>query len=318
MHVKLISFRRSYVRPMLSIAAAMASCISGCQVLSPRPIPNQAQHIAPELVDGESAQIEIGRAHPVIDTVGWVVGIPGKITLWDRRVDNHNVSEPTVRAMAAYLDDNHLPHVKVRANQYAPLADFRRLKKNTTVAWPYRYTFGLLSVAQETILPGRVFGGDHFNPYTQTIHLYSDVPSIAMHEGAHAKDFSRRKYQGTYAAAYMFVPLWHETLATEDVFAYVQTKGTPRDVDEANRILYPAYGTYVGSALGGLIPAQSTPLYYGSVIAGHINGRMLSKQRGSNPSSFSQHFAQAAEQSDSAGGQSDETVQQVGFAAETH
>ena len=39
-----------------------------------------------------------------------------------------------------------------------------------------------------TIFPGRVFGGDRYNPFTNTINLYSDHPSIALHEAAHAKD----------------------------------------------------------------------------------------------------------------------------------
>ncbi|MFK8114356.1 MAG: hypothetical protein AB8B91_19295 [Rubripirellula sp.] len=252
--------------------------VTGCQVLKPNAIPNHKQHIATELLGTDHGPpIEIGEPNAFVDTVGWVVGIPDKILLWDRRVDRHKISEDTILATANYMEHNNLPHVKVRANQYAPVDDWKRLTMNKTVAWPWRYSLGALSVAGETLLPGRIFGGDHFNPYTQTIHLYSDIPAIALHEAAHAKDFTRRNYQGTYAAAYLFAPIYHETIATEDVFAYLEEQQDTERIAEANRILYPAYGTYVGNAIGGFAPAAGLPIYYASVVAGHINGRMLSK-----------------------------------------
>ena len=198
------------LHPLCSVAVALLSVhLAGCRVLAPIPIPVTSQQIAPELVQSNDPQYEIGQPQPVIDGIGWVVGIPDKI------------SEETILSTADYLEENNLPHVKVRANQYAPLKDWKRLTQNKTVAWPWRYTLGTLSVAGETILPGRIVGGDHFNPFTQTVHLYSDIPAVALHEAAHAKDFTRRTYQGTYAAAYLFVPLWHETLASPDGFAYL-------------------------------------------------------------------------------------------------
>jgi hypothetical protein len=246
-------------------------------MLGPMPIEVQDQHFSAELIDSEQPQIEIGKPRPIIDKIGWAVGIPDKLLLWDRRIDRHKISEPTILATADYLEQNNLPHVKVRANQYAPLKDWRRLTKNKTIAWPTRYTLGALSVAGEAVLPGRIFGGDHFNPYTQTIHLYSDIPAIALHEAAHAKDFTRRQYQDAYAVAYLFLPLWHETIATEDVFDYLWNRGDSERLAEAHRILYPAYGTYVGSALGGLGGSYALPIYFAGVAAGHVNGRILAR-----------------------------------------
>ncbi len=273
-HRVLPGFRRSLVLLAFVFPVAMST---GCHFLNPRPIVVRTQQIAPELIDASESQIEVGSKRPVLDGIGWVIGIPGKILLWDRRIDNHDITEDTVLVMADYLEKNNLPHIKVRANQYAPIEDWHRLRKNTTVAWPYRYTFGTLSIASEAIFAGRVFGGDHYNPYSDTIHLFSDVPAIAAHEGGHAKDFTRRTYKGTYAAAYMFLPLWHETIATEDAFHYFHERAEPDRIVEANRILYPAYGTYVGNGLGSIVPSYALPLYYGSVVAGHINGRALNR-----------------------------------------
>ena len=265
-------------RRILTACLVMLSTSAGCHVLSPKPIAMDRQHVASELLQSNGDPIEIGRPIKWLDAAGWVCGIPSKILLWDRRIDNHNITAQTIATTEDYLHANQLAHVKVRMNQYAPLKDFDRLKKNTTVAWPYRYTLGLLSVGQEMILPGRLFGGDHFNPYTQTIHLYSDAPAIALHELGHAKDFARREFQGTYALAYAIFPMIHEAYASQDALAYLYERNDRDGIIEANRLLYPAYGTYLGSSLGTFSPAHAMPIYYGATLAGHLNGRLLSHQ----------------------------------------
>ena len=114
--------------------------------------------------------------------------------LFDRRVENHRIDQQTENEIAAYLNDNELTSVKVRLNQYRPADDWKRLVANKSVGAGWRYTIGGLSVLGETIFPGRMFGSDHFNPYTNTIHLYSNIPAIAIHEAGHSKDFARRKW----------------------------------------------------------------------------------------------------------------------------
>ncbi|MEM6778121.1 MAG: hypothetical protein AAF670_10735 [Planctomycetota bacterium] len=283
--ISLVGLRRYGDRTSLFwLAVTVLLCgSSGCKVLTPRQIPASKRFVSPELRQQTQNQIEVGAPNALVDTVGWVVGIPSKVLLWDRRADNHNVSPTTLKSVADYLHTNHLGHVKVRANQYAPIDDFKRLTKNKTIAWPYRYTLGLASVATNTILPGRIFGGDNFNPYTQTINLYSDIPVVALHEGGHAKDFTRRELQGTYALAYSFVPLWHETIATQDTLAYLHHTGNRSGLEEANRILYPAYGTYVGSTIGNYFPAAGAPIYAGALVAGHLNGRALNRRLRKSP-----------------------------------
>lgn len=258
----------------------------GCSSLHPKAIESERIYAAPELV-GSGPQVQRGEPRKVIDAVGWVLGAPSKILLWDRRVDNHNVGHETEAAIVNYLDANGLDTVRVRVNQYRPGEDWGRLVDNKAVGAPWRYTLGALSVIGETIIPGRLFGGDHYNPFTNTVHLYSDVPAIALHEGAHAKDFARRKFKGSYAFAYLLpvVPLYHESLASRDATAYVDMFGSTEEQAESRRILYPAYGTYVGSAAGSFVPKYANPLYYGSVIAGHAWGRYEAKQINTNSES---------------------------------
>jgi hypothetical protein len=270
--------RHSLLLPCAITVVSLASCASlGVRRPEPREIAVARKNVAPELVEAtREDQIERGKPRPVIDGLGWFFGIPGKVILWDRRVENHNVSAETEDVMEQYLADNELDHVKVRINQYEPLEDWKRLTKNRTVGWPYRYTIGALSVAGETLFPGRLFGGDHYNPWTATIHLYSDVPSIALHEGGHAKDFTRRNLPGTYGlvGGLPFVNLWPEAIASGDAIAYAEKQGEPKLEKETYRILYPAYGTYLGGNVANLLVAPiAVPIYAGTVVAGHVAGR---------------------------------------------
>lgn len=246
----------------------------GCHPLSPKAIDASKIYDSPQLLD-DQPQIQRGEPHRIIDGFGWIWGIPSKLLLWDRRVDNHNISLETEAAIADYLYDNNLETVRVRLNQYRPGEDWRRLVRNKSVGAGWRYTAGALTLVGETVFPGRLFGGDHYNPFTNTVHVYSDIPAIALHEGGHAKDFARRKWKGTYAIAYALpiVPLYHESVASRDVVAYLEAHGDLEQQAAARRILYPAYGTYVGNAGGYILPGYSLPLYYGSVVAGHAWGR---------------------------------------------
>lgn len=254
----------------LAAISLIVAC-AGCNPLAPRPIMHLGYRVPPELLVDAGPVIERGKPRPIIDCIGWAFGIPGRLLLWDPRIDNHKISQNTESVVAQYVAENDLQHIKVRLNQYAPIEDWRRLRKNKTVGWPYRYTLGVLSLAGEAILPGRIVGGDHFNPFTSTVHLYSDVPAIGLHEAAHAKDFSRRDYPGTYALVYLLpiVPLWHEKLATGDVVDYVLRTEDEHLIRETYRVLYPAYGTYVGGAAGWVLPDYADPLYFGAVLAGH-------------------------------------------------
>lgn len=251
------------------------------RLFAPREIVAERHNVADGLVEAtRGRQVERGSPRPVIDGIGWFCGIPAKIILWDRRAEDHHVSPETEDALRRYLAANGLDHVKVRINQYAPLDDWRRLPKNTTVGWPYRYTIGALSLVGETLLPGRLFGGDHYNPATATIHLYSDLPSVALHEGAHAKDFARRRHPGTYALVYAipFGNLWPEAIATGDAIAYAQHHGDAELEKETYRILYPAYGSYLGGGPADFVAAPiALPIWLGTVVAGHAAGRIKAR-----------------------------------------
>jgi hypothetical protein len=101
------------------------------------------------------------------------------------------------------------------------------------------------------------------------VNIYSDIPAVALHELGHAKDFANRRYRGSYALLRIlpFTDLFQEHEATEEAFRFArEQKDVPQEI-ENYKVLYPAYGTYVGSYVpftGGTILGA---------IVGHIIGR---------------------------------------------
>jgi hypothetical protein len=227
------------------------------------------------LREGEQ-QIEIGRRCWVINVLGNVLSIPSKVILLNYKVDSHWISSNTVNRLRCYLADNELNDVKVRVNEYAPGGEWSRLFRNKHVGWLWRYTAGIYSVLYYTVLPGRLFGGDNYNPYTDTVNIYSDLPAVALHEAGHAKDVAGRKYRGLYAVIRILplVPLYHEWLATGDAIAYLSDSKLPRTQRSAYRILYPAYCTYIGDQVTTYYPGLGYLVKLGAVVPGHIAGQV--------------------------------------------
>lgn len=232
----------------------------------------------------QEGERQFGRGEPVpfVDGLGhYVLSLPTKLLLWNWSVDNHRISPETEQALAQYLEANRLPNVKVRINQYEPRAEWRRLALNKDMPGFWRFTLGVVSCAYYMILPGRLFGGDYYNPYTNTINIYSDHAAIVLHEGAHAKDFAGRGRQakGWYAFLRLLplVPLYQEAVATGDAIGYLKDRREVPKEKAAYKILYPAYCTYIaGEGLQWVRAAWWVPYAVTAVavIPGHIVGRI--------------------------------------------
>lgn len=237
---------------------------------------------------GES-QVERGKPCWLLDAAGhYIFSLPSKLILWNWRVDNHDISTVTEEKLKQYLTENSLNNVKVRLNQQAALDEWRRLIANSEVGAGWRATLGTITLFFYTIIPGRLVGGDHYNPYTNTINLYSDHKAIALHEAAHAKDLARRKHKGTYAALRILpiVPLHQEGIATGDAIGYDKDKRLAEDEKADYKILYPAYGTYVaGEGLRwlGLPILWDYAIQLACAIPGHIIGRIKASNVESTP-----------------------------------
>ncbi len=233
----------------------------------------------PEFLSGR-VDVEVGRRAPIIDGIGWVFGVPRKLLLWDRRADNHNVSHGTVSEVVDYIEASGLSDVKVRVNQYDPGGEWKRLVENKRVGAGWRYTVGTLSTLGYTFLPGRLFGRDHYNPYTNTLSIFSDVPTLALAEAAYAKDVHRRPYPGTYATVQQLplAAMWHETLATGEVLHYVSINGSIDDQDKVRRLLYARYGMELGGVLSDVLPDGSNLYPIAGAAGGHVVAAAESSQ----------------------------------------
>jgi hypothetical protein len=273
----------------------IAGLMSGCaSVPSVQPVrqsrtetmaPQEVQTVTltpPEIESTASApqvQVERGRPYPVLDGAGRVLGMPDALLLWNRRVNNHRISPKTEQMAVEYLSEYHLPDVLVRVNQYAPLAEWSRLTKNRRIGAGWRYTVGAMDLLMYTFLPGRLIGDDWYNPFTNTINLYSDVPAIAVHEAAYAKDIHRRRYPGTYAVVQHLpvVGMWYRTNATQDALRYIKRRGgTPEELQEADHLLLPMYGRAAGGQLATFIPIPfvGNALDVVGAAVGHVVGRL--------------------------------------------
>lgn len=279
--------RRRRALNALVLSAYLAS--TGCVSTPYAPARDVDTDLTLRLPQGE-AQIERGRPYALLDGIGhYLISLPSKILLlrWD--VNDHEITAESEAALREYLEANDLGSVKVRLNQYAPGGEWRRLARNREMPAGWRWTLGLLTVTFYTILPDRFFagllGGDNYNPFTNTINLYSDNPAVALHEAAHAKDFAtkrNRHWKGGYAALGVLplVPLWQEAVASNDAISYLHERNESARRRTAYRTLYPAYGTYVGGAAGdiaGFFPIDpkwvTYAILYSPVVVGHLIGQ---------------------------------------------
>jgi len=271
------SLRNTGAMRLVASVLLLLTLIPGC---ASRPAAYQKAVIhKPFKSEPPDPQIIRGKKNVVIDGLGhYVFSLPAKLILWNWHVDDHKVSNENEAIIRKYMEVNGLTTTQVRLNTYAPQKEFARLKKNKDVHWAYKYTLGTFSVIFYTLLPERLFagliGGDHYNPFTNTINVYSDHPAILIHEAGHSKDFGQRRRRGSYAFARIlpFVDLYQEYLPSEDAVTYFYCRRDKTNELNAYPILEPAYATYISNYLpwgGGGLP----------IIAAHIHGRMKRSER---------------------------------------
>ena len=219
----------------------------------------------------QGVKVVRGRPNRLIDGIGDIVGIPNRIALWDRGVSNHQVSARTEERLVDYLEVHDLDDTLVRVNQYDPIGEWRRLFTNREIGFGWRSTFGTYNMVKYTLIPGRIGGGDWYNPYTNTVNLYSDVPALALTSGAYAKDVSERTHPGAYAAIQDIpvIGIQADTLATQEVLRYSAATFSAEEAQEHREVLAPAYGASVGSQLASFLPYGSLIGRLGGAAVGH-------------------------------------------------
>ena len=237
-----------------------------------------AQPVAKSQETEEEVAIDVqhGTPNELVDGVGWVLGIPTKLLLWDRRADNHDVSSGTVNDAAEVLALSEVDGVMIRVNQWDPAGEWKRLAKNERIGLGWRATVGAAYTIGYTLIPGRLVGGDWYNPFTDTVHVYSDVPALAMEQAAQAKDTHERSHPGLYSAVRLlpFVGLVHEARSKQAVYEHLEEHGTVEEQVEARKVLQPQMGMEVGGHAAMLVPQGDVVFAAGGAVIGHAVGRL--------------------------------------------
>lgn len=225
---------------------------------------------------------EYGEPHKVLDSLAWVTGIWSRILTLNSHVNNHELTDETKAKLTAYLEENDLDDVLIRVNQYDPKGEWQRLRANRRIGPGWRYTAGMLYMTHYTLLPGRVFGGDQYSPFTNTMNLNSDVSAIVMHEAAYAKDIRARALPGTYAVVNELpgISLWRHTLGVNDILGYAQANEDWMVERETYRVVYPQMGIHATAPSGFFVPFwDGFVLTMAGAAAGHVTGQAVLSQR---------------------------------------
>ena len=266
------------MRSVAFFAAMVTVCLlANCYSTSKIYVEGRPHYAADEkpvqFADGDP-QFESGEPYFVIDKLGhYVFSLLAKLLLWNWAYGDHDIQPDTKAYLQEYFKRNGLSGVKVRFNQYAPFDELGRIWRNDRVHWGLKYTFGIISWLYYTLLPERLLagliGGDHYNPYSNTINLYSNSIPIVLHEGGHAKDFEMRPSRNGYVAVRL-VPivgaLYQEAVASDDAVVYLRGRCEKERELRAYRELSPAYATYL------LGPLLQGPVSLLGAIPGHVYG----------------------------------------------
>ena len=294
LNVVRVIFMRAIMRRRFCILfllmATFGACPVGCSVT---PYRYRHHELIPDGCDPVSASdaeavFEYGRPNKTLDRLAWVIGMPSRILPMSSRVNNHEISPETIDKLSSYLRENDLSDVLVRVNQYDPRGEWKRLRENPRISSGWKYTFGAGMVVHYTLFPGRVFGGDHYNAYTNTLYVNSDVPALLILEAAYAKDVHERRLPGPYSAIKELPVLetWRLSYGLNDTLGYAKLNDDWELERETYAIVYPVMGIEV--ALGGhsaissfvALPMLTIPITaIGGAATGHVLGWTTIKRR---------------------------------------
>jgi len=238
--------------------------------------------------------ITVGGNHPKIDSIERTVQYPGKVfRKWFPSKDPDEQLSPEVRRLKTlqtatdYLDDNNLNGVYIDVREYNPREQWNRLRNNQRIAPFWKYTGGSLYHLGYCILPGRAFGFDSYNGFTNTLSINSLSPPNAVFQAGYVKKIYDQRYPGTCIVANWLpvVPLFRDSSVASDVLTYAHTKQEWR----LKKDLYPqVYGQLGGDAVSqftSFIPGMAyMPIYTRPLLrgAGRVTGTLTGKALAEN------------------------------------
>ena len=198
---------------------------------------------------GKNNRIVRGKDGPVSSFLGALGGLDTKIALLSRKAGTPGPSEKTLEYVKNAFKDDGMDNVTVRAGHTRPWEDTKRLFTDPKLK-------DISLIGRMLAIPSTLIGGyfskwdrsDHYNPFTKTMSLYSDIPSVALHEMGHAKDFLQHRYPTLYSYLTKIPPLFLYPEYKASKYAH---QWLPEKLKyQTGRFLFPAFGSYLAYAAG--------------------------------------------------------------------
>jgi hypothetical protein len=230
--------------------------------------------------------ISVGGDHPNIDRLEKVVQYPRKVfRKWFPSKDPFEqlpIEERRQVAIAVasnYLDDNGLKGLFIDVREYNPRQQWQRLVDNNRVSPVWKYTLGATYQVGYSILPGRAFGYDRYDPFTNTLSINSARPCNSLFTAGYVKKIYDQRYPGTYVAANLLpiMPLIRDTSIANDVLTYSHVQQEWQLKHELYPLIYGRLGGDIVSQATSLIPSMAYMPFYMSPLltrAGRVVGRV--------------------------------------------
>ena len=225
----------------------------------------------------EDIQVEIGASNRFVDGFRYLFNIRSNILLINSQINAGNISEEIIEKTKNYLHENGLHDVSISINQYKPQGVWRRIFTNPKTSLLSKLILGIPEGLVATFAIPKLSGipGDHYSAAQNTIHLFTNDLSVALHECGHAKDFNDRENPMLYSATRLSsmvgniypstlpvligsIPtLSQEFIASKNAIEYLQADQHSADraqnIKNAFKLLVPAFAGYVSQAVSSYI-----------------------------------------------------------------
>lgn len=286
-----LSPQQPRVRSLLCITIAIVILTSGCIQKTYRyGIANQ--ELLATLPQTPNL-IAVGGNHPRIDSIERTVQYPAKVfRKWFP--SSKPAEEPAalrlqaVQSATDYLDDNGLNGVYVDVREYNPGGQWNRLQNNRSISPFWKYTGGTLNHVGYCVLPGRAFGRDSYNGFTNTLSINSTSPANSLLQAGYVKKLYDQQYPGTYLTANLLpiLPLFRDSAVASDVLTYTRVKEQWQLEKELLPQVYAQLGGDAVSQATSIIPGIAyIPFYFKPILTGTgravggVTGNAVAKRR---------------------------------------
>lgn len=225
--------------------------------------------------------VDRGGPSPRLDRIRSLVEYPRTLFRFGRP-DTRPSPEEVEQTVVTYLEKNDLTDVEVEVGEYDPGTQWKRLRDNPRVSPFWKYSVGSLTVVGYSVLPGRAFGIDSYNPFTDTLSLNSRNPNRALFEASRAKALRSEQYVGS-SAVLSSLPVIRsvaDARQASDVLSYLRAEEEWELETAAYPELYAGIGKETIGLAGWIIPFSVGPaLGIGGSLLGRTTGQIVASQR---------------------------------------